>query len=119
MAFKSKDQLDGLPVAEMSKDQQKLVEQVIADPLLPFRKKDVAEAMQLIASSGGVGSLSMAFYRNLDLSIDKVWDVWQLESPKMVWYLGSLPRSHVGTSQGLTAGDAGSALETVIAPIRS
>jgi len=94
VAFKSKDQLDGLPVAEMSKDQQKLVEQVMADPLLPFRKKDVDEAMQLIASSGGVGSLSMAFYRNLDLSIDKVWDVWHLESPKMVWYFRGHPHVH-------------------------
>lgn len=85
---------DGIPVSEMSKDQKKLVEQVLADLLLPFRKKDVDEAMKLIKSNGGVDTLHMAFYQNLDLGVDKVWDVWQLESPKMVWYFRGHPHVH-------------------------
>lgn len=94
VALRPKERLDGLPVAEMSADQRKLVEQVLTDLLLPFRKKDVDEAMKYIHAAGGVASLSMAFYRNLDLGVDKVWDVWQLESPKMVWYFRGYPHVH-------------------------
>jgi hypothetical protein len=78
----------------MSKDQRKLVEMVLADLLKPFRKKDVDEAMKIIKASGGVASLSMAFYKNLDLGADRVWDVWQLESPNMVWYFRGHPHVH-------------------------
>ena len=94
VALRSKDNLEGLPVSSMSKDQKKLVEQVLADLLLPFRKKDVDEAMRYIKAAGGVSSLSMAFYQNLDLGVDKVWDVWQLESPNMVWYFRGHPHVH-------------------------
>jgi Protein of unknown function (DUF3500) len=94
VALRPKDKLEGLPVSEMSKDQRKLVEQVLADLLLPFRKKDVDEAMRYIKTGGGVSALSMAFYQNRDLGVDKVWDVWQLESPKMVWYFRGYPHVH-------------------------
>jgi hypothetical protein len=88
------DRLEGLPVSEMSKDQQKLVEQVLADLLLPFRKKDSDEAMRYIKQNGGVASLAMSFFKNLDLGGDGVWDVWQLESPNMVWYFRGHPHVH-------------------------
>ena len=94
VALRTRDKIDGLPVSEMSKDQKKLVEQVLADLLLPFRKKDVDEAMKYIKAAGGVNSLSMAFYQNLDLGVDKVWDVWQLESPNMVWHFRGHPHVH-------------------------
>lgn len=84
----------GLPVAEMSRDQRKLVEQVLADLLLPFRKRDVNEAMRYINKAGGVSSFSMSFYKNLDNGNDGVWDVWQLESDKMVWYFRGHPHVH-------------------------
>lgn len=87
---------EGLPVSEMSRDQQQLVEKVLADLLLPFRAKDAAEAMKLIRGrTGGIQSLSMAFYKNLDLGSDGVWDVWQLEGPGMVWYFRGHPHVHV------------------------
>lgn len=94
IAFRPKEKLDGLPVSEMSKDQRKLVEHVLADLLLPFRKKDVDDAMRCIKANGGINAVSMAFYQNLDLGVDKVWDVWQLESPKMVWYFRGHPHVH-------------------------
>ncbi len=95
VALKKKgERMEGLPVSEMSKDQRKLVEQVLADLLMPYRKKDADEAMQLIKANGGVASLSMAFYKNLDLGADRVWDVWQLESPNMVWYFRGHPHVH-------------------------
>lgn len=88
------ESLAGLPVAEMSGDQRELVEKVLADLLLPFREKDRREAMKLIRANGGVGALSMSFYNNMDVGNDGVWDVWQLESPAMVWYFRGAPHVH-------------------------
>ena len=88
-------ELTGLPVSEMTGDQRELVAKVLADLLLPFRKKDADEAIRYIKASGGVESLSMSFYKNLDIGGDGVWDVWQLESPTMVWYFRGSPHVHV------------------------
>ena len=85
----------GLPVSEMARDQRALVEKVLGDLLLPFRKKDTAEAMKMIKAKGGVDAMSMSFYKNLDLGDDGIWDVWQLESSNMVWYFRGYPHVHV------------------------
>jgi len=92
----------GLPVSEMTRDQKELVDNVLADLLLPFREKDRQEAMKLIGANGGVEAMSMSFYKNLDLGSDGVWDVWQLESPTMVWYFRGAP--HVHTWVNIRAG---------------
>ena len=84
----------GLPVKEMSRDQRGLVEKVLADLLLPFRKKDTDEAMRSIKKHGGVESLHMSFFKNMDIGNDGVWDVWQLESANMVWYFRGYPHVH-------------------------
>ena len=86
---------EGLPVSEMSADQRALVEQTLAGLLMPFRRKDREESMTLIRRTGGVDSLSMAFYKNHDLGGDGIWDVWQLESPTMVWHFRGAPHVHV------------------------
>ena len=90
----SRDDLAGLPVSEMSADQRKLVDHVLSDLLLPFRKADRDEAMKLIRSGGGIEALSMSFYKNHDIGNDGVWDVWQLESPSMIWYFRGAPHVH-------------------------
>jgi hypothetical protein len=92
---KQGEKLAGIPVSEMSKDQRGLVEKVLADLLLPYRKKDTNEAMRHIKANGGVSSLAMSFYKNQDLGSDGVWDVWQLESPSMIWYFRGNPHVHV------------------------
>ncbi|MDA2924713.1 DUF3500 domain-containing protein [Acidobacteria bacterium AH-259-L09] len=84
----------GLPVSEMTPDQKELVEKVLADLLLPFRKRDCDEAMKYIQANGGVEALTMSFFKNLDLGNDGVWDVWQLDSPTMVWYFRGAPHVH-------------------------
>jgi hypothetical protein len=87
--------IPGLPVSAMTRDQCELVEKVLADLLLPFREKDREEAMRYIRANGGVEALSLSFYKSLDIGNDGLWDVWQLESPTMVWYFRGAPHVHV------------------------
>ena len=90
----SKD-IEGLAISEMSRDQKKLVEVVLADLLLPFRKSDAAEALRYIKKEGTLDGLSMSFYKNTDLGGDSIWDVWQLQSPNMIWFFRGSPHVHV------------------------
>ncbi len=85
--------IKGLPVGEMTADQQKLARQVMADVLAPFRQADVEESMKLI-ESGGFDKLHFSYFQNMDIGNDKVWDVWQIEGPHMVWYFRGKPHVH-------------------------
>jgi hypothetical protein len=85
--------LPGIPVRELSRDQKEHVHLVMTDLLAPFRKQDTDEAMKLIKANG-FDDLHMAFYKNLDIGNDGVWDVWQLEGPAMVWYFRGAPHVH-------------------------
>lgn len=87
--------IDGLPVSEMSADQRQLVGEVLSDLLKPFREADRKESMKLIDANGGIEALKMTFYRQGDLGGDGIWDVWQLESPTMVWHFRGSPHVHV------------------------
>ena len=94
VTLKKKGELAGLPVADLGRDQRVLVEKVLSDLLLPFREKDRREALRYIQANGGAASLYLSYYKNLDLGGDGVWDVWQLESPTMVWYFRGHPHVH-------------------------
>ena len=87
------DGLSGLAYGSLSKDQQGLVDKVLADLLAPFRKKDSEEALKLIKESG-MDAVHLAFFKKGDIGDDKVWDVWQLEGPNMVWYFRGAPHVH-------------------------
>ena len=89
------EELAGLPVSEMSRDQVELVEEVLADLLLPFRRRDAEEAMRYIKKEGKLDGLSLSFYRSGDVGNDGVWDNWQLQSKNMVWYFRGSPHVHV------------------------
>ncbi|MEQ1862715.1 MAG: DUF3500 domain-containing protein [Chthoniobacteraceae bacterium] len=85
--------LPGIPMTELSADQKGHVRKVLADVLAPFRKEDADEAMKLIEAAG-FDHLHMSFYKNHDIGNDGVWDVWQIEGPKMVWYFRGKPHVH-------------------------
>jgi hypothetical protein len=85
--------LPGIPVTELTSDQKGLVRKVMADLLAPFRKADADEALKLIEAAG-FDNLHMAFYKNMDIGNDGVWDVWQIEGPSMVWYFRGMPHVH-------------------------
>jgi hypothetical protein len=79
----------------MSRDQVELVEQVLADLLLPFRRQDAEEAMRYIKKEGKLDGLTLSFYKSGDLGNDGIWDNWQLQSRNMVWYFRGSPHVHV------------------------
>src|SRR5713101_130800 len=64
--LKKRGEISGLPVFDMTRDQRELVDKVLADLLLPFRKKDADEAMKYIRENG-VEKLTMSFYKNMDI----------------------------------------------------
>lgn len=85
----------GMPMAELAADQKSLAKHVLRDLLAPFRKEDAVESMKLIEAGGGIDSLKMAYFAKQDIGDDKVWDVWQIEGPNMVWYYRGDPHVHV------------------------
>ena len=102
IALNKRGEVSGIPLSELSRDQKGLVDAVLADLLLPFRKEDREEVMKLIREAGGIPALSMSFYKNMDIGSDGVWDVWQLESPTMLWHFRGAPHVHtwVNVRQG-------------------
>ena len=86
--------IDGLALADMTKDQRKGVHAVMRDLLAPFRKEDADEALTFITDAG-LENLHMAFYKAGDIGRDGTWDVWQLEGPNMIWYFRGSPHVHV------------------------
>jgi hypothetical protein len=85
--------IDGIPMTELTKDQKDGVRKVLADLLLPFRKEDSDEAMNLIEKNG-FDNLSLSFSKEGDIGNDGVWDNWKLEGPTMVWYFRGSPHVH-------------------------
>jgi len=88
-----KSGLTGLAAGDLSHDQKDLVRKVLGDLLAPFRKADADEALKLI-EDGGFDDLHMAFYKNMDIGNDGVWDVWQIQGPSMIWYFRGAPHVH-------------------------
>lgn len=85
--------LPGLRLGDLSADQRGLVRQVMADLLAPFRAVDAAEAMKL-AEGQSFEDVHLAFFKQQDLGNDGVWDVWQLEGPRLLWYFRGAPHVH-------------------------
>src|SRR5262249_44796321 len=94
VAIRANRQMPGVPVGTFTRDQKELVEKVMADLLAPFQKADADEAMKFIKANGGIDSLYLSFYKNADIGMDGVWDVWRLEGPAMVWYFRGAPHVH-------------------------
>ena len=85
----------GIAFAELSKDQQAQVKQVMRAVLSPYRTQDVDEVMRIIEVTGGMDAIHLAFYKDED-SIDNSspWSFWRLEGPGFVWNYRVLPHVH-------------------------
>jgi hypothetical protein len=86
--------LEGIPASDFSGDQKDLFRKVLADLMAPFRQQDATEAMKLIEAND-INKLHLSYYKKEDIADDSVWDVWQVEGPKMVWYFRGKPHVHV------------------------
>ena len=85
----------GLAVSEMSGDQKKQLQKVLAMLVEPFRKEDKEEALDCLQKQGGLDKCSLSFYSDQDIGKDGVWDNWRLEGPSFVWYFRGSPHVHV------------------------
>lgn len=85
----------GLPVREMSKDQQAEMQKVLAKLIDPFRVEDRDEAMVCLKKQGGLDACTLTFFSDEDIGDDGVWDNWRLEGPSFVWYFRGSPHVHV------------------------
>jgi hypothetical protein len=91
----------GLAVGELSADQKQLFESTMKTILSPYRKEDVDEVVAILKESGGIDQLHLAFYQEGDLESDKVWDIWRVEGPGLVWHFRGAPHVHAYVNIGI------------------
>lgn len=91
----------GLAVAKLEDDQKALVESTLKTLLAPYREADVDEVMEILKGSGGLDQLHMAFYQDEDIDNDKVWDIWRVEGPSLVWHFRGAPHVHAYINIGV------------------
>ncbi len=95
IAFKGTKKLQGIPVTELSSDQQEVLQETLQALIEPFRQSDRDEVTQCIKTQGGLNSCALAFYTDNDIGKDRVWDNWRLEGPAFVWHFRGAPHVHV------------------------
>ena len=93
----------GIGVDTLSDDQKQLVEATLKVLMAPYRQADVDEVMAILKNSGGLDELHMAFYQEEDLDGDKVWDIWRVEGPSLVWHFRGAAHVHAYINIGATA----------------
>ncbi len=91
----------GIAYSALSADQKKLVEQTLKVLLAPYRAEDVDEVFAILKATGGFDSLHLAFYQEGDLQNDRVWDVWRVEGPSLVWHFRGAPHVHAYINVGM------------------
>jgi hypothetical protein len=91
----------GIAIGELSSDQKALVEKTLKTLLGPYREEDVTEVMAILKESGGLDKLHFAFYQQGDIGNDKVWDIWRVEGPSLVWHFRGAPHVHAYVNIGM------------------
>jgi hypothetical protein len=85
----------GLPGSELSADQKKLFLETMRGMLAMFREEDVKATIETIRKKETINRLQVSWYGGqYDIGSDKVWDIWQIEGPDMVWYFRGVPHIH-------------------------
>jgi hypothetical protein len=89
-----KETRPGIGYDDLTRDQRKLVEEVMRTILSPYRKEDADEVMAIVKGTGGLEKLSLAFYPDGRMKDDQPWHFWRLEGPGFVWNYRVLPHVH-------------------------
>jgi hypothetical protein len=96
VAFRGdKGSYTGIPVADLSGDQKKALQNVLKMLVEPFRTEDQDEALECLKKQGGLDKCHLTFYKEADIGDDGEWDNWRLEGPAFVWYFRGSPHVHV------------------------
>ncbi len=98
IAFRGADKAakyDGIPVADLSRDQKAHVQEVLQLLIEPYRQSDRDEVVAALKKQGGLDACHLAFYEDEDWGEDKIWDNWRLEGPAFVWHYRGAPHVHV------------------------
>ena len=88
-------EFDGIPVAELSADQQGRLQEVLKKLVEPYRQSDRDEAIACLKKQGGLAACNLSFYKEDDIGEDGMWDIWRLEGPSFVWHYRGAPHVHV------------------------
>ena len=88
-------EIPGLPVSDLSPDQQEQIQKVLFNLVEPYRQGDRGDAIKSLAPRGGLAACRIAFYQSDDIGNDGVWDNWRLEGPSFVWHFRGAPHVHV------------------------
>lgn len=91
----------GIAVSALSADQKALVEKTLKTLLAPYRQEDVEEVFEILKATGGLDKLHFAFYQQGDLDNDKLWDIWRVEGPSLVWHFRGAPHVHAYINIGM------------------
>jgi hypothetical protein len=89
-----KEARPGIGYEDLTKDQRKLVEDVMHTILSPYRKEDADEVMAIVKATGGLEKLSLAFYPDGKMNDSQPWHFWRLEGPGFVWNYRVLDHVH-------------------------
>jgi hypothetical protein len=85
----------GMPVSNLSKDQQEELKTSMKEMLAMFRSGDVTASMDSIHKSSIFDQLHISTYGGkFDIGGDGVYDTFQIEGPDMVWYFRGQPHIH-------------------------
>lgn len=91
----------GIAYSALSADQKQLVEKTLKVLLAPYRTEDVDEVFAILKQTGGLESLHLAFYKEDDLLNDRMWDIWRVEGPSLVWHFRGAPHVHAYINVGI------------------
>jgi len=89
--FRAPGERPGIPCADLTADQRRLVQQVMRAVLTPYRREDADEVMQIVEANGGMNQIKLGFY---SANSEEPWDFWRLEGPGFVWNYRVLPHVH-------------------------
>jgi hypothetical protein len=89
-----REQREGLPVASLTAEQKRQLEETLAVLVEPFRESDRARVAELLARQGGLDRCHLMLARDGRMSAPR-WDNWRLEGPSFLWHFRGFPHVHV------------------------